>query len=224
MKITTLLVFLVLWVLSFSTFAVRHVGSGGGEAELTLLQMNSLAPVWALACQQNPKVCWSAGAIPAEIHVILPSLKLSFSEEKKSYQNAVLTLKNSDLYEADQQTPLADLRLVEIYLRSLFAGFNHDLPQDLRLGFLPLGRKTPEAKLFFLKGTTSDVLVSPFINQSLHEMFKAKTRCARYQYAANTSDGFIVQCLQDARTYQVFLLNSESGLQFNVLYEGNDKD
>jgi hypothetical protein len=218
----SIILFLVAMSLGVPSWAIRHVGNGGGEAELMLQQMNSVVAVWAQACEQNQNLCWSAGVIPPEIKTALPSLQLDFSEKGASFYNGKLVLKNSDLYEADQKTPRSPEILAEIYLRSLYAGFNYRLPPDLRLGVLPLAEKNYDNSLYVFKGSETDVLVAPALVGSVHQAFVAQSQCPGYRYAGQSSDGLLVRCNNDSRLYRVFILNSSQGSVLRVLFEGED--
>lgn len=219
MKLKTTVLLLIL-SLSFSSQAIRHVGSGGGDAELKLQEMNPLLPAWSKACMQNTQACWNGGVLPSDVMQSFAELWIDFSEEGANYNGKVLVLKNSDLYEKDLKTPLSDERLASHMLKSLFSFQGFELPQEIELYMLPVGQVSKSKDLYLFQGAETDILFSPKLAHSVHQELLAKISCQSYRWTENTPDGMAIRCVDDLRKYQIYLISDSGEPVLRILYDG----
>ena len=117
------IIFLASLIVSSQSFAVRHVGNAGGEAELQLIEMAEYLPQWSKACLENRTLCREVAAVVAETLEITKVPLLNFTDDSLPgplCKNDQVLLSRELLYVNDN-TPKDKNLLLEILLQGLLA-------------------------------------------------------------------------------------------------------
>lgn len=210
---------LILTVTS-SAFAVRHVGTGGGEAELKVLAMANSLPIWSQACNQNAQICWKQ-----KVAVALPQLTavtLQFIDEKLEGAQCVgstLKISRADLYEADEKTPKVENELADVLVQSL-ANCREDLAnvRGLKIDLIPTAKAIGLSGIFVMQSASTSVIAGA--NGSLHSDLISHTTCERYQVQNPQDFSFDIVCLDKPWRFVVGIQKTESGFQVLPRFDG----
>lgn len=226
------LILLLTFAISSTSFAIRHVGSGGGESELRLWQFAQFLPLWAQGCNTNPDLCWNGGEFAADFQLAARGLKLTFanqSENKDLCGADQLTLTHEELYwdhDDNRQTPdisKTDTELATILVKSLLTcqgSAAADL-QNLIVKMVPQGRALLELGVFAIEGIETDLVFQQGSSRNLHAELTDKMQCPQYKVTATELSGFILQCKNKPESYLVIPHMQNGELILNVRYNAD---
>jgi hypothetical protein len=223
------LILILTLMISSSSFAIRHVGSGGGESELLLWQYSEFLSQWAQGCNTNPDLCWNGGVLSADFQKSISNLKLNFvnADESAAMCGAgQLTLTHEELYRdhdrnsATPEVSKSETDLALILIKSLLVcqGSNANDLQNLTMTMLPKGRLLSNQGILVLEGTATDMIFLQGSSRNLHAELTAKMQCDQYKVASADSNGFLVQCKTKQETYLVTPQQQNGELVLNVRY------
>ncbi len=223
--------FLVLFLLLMSTssFAIRHVGSGGGEAELKVWQFAQFLPYWAQGCNTNPDLCWNGGELSSNFETAVRGLKIEFvnqSENKQMCGVGQVTLTHEELYwdeDRNSATPeigKSDSELATILLKSVLAcqGSSQAEIANLNISILPHGALLNQLGIIVLTGDTTDLIFLQGSTRNLHAELAEKMQCNQYAVTSFDANGFLVQCKTKQESYLVIPQMQNGELILNVRY------
>lgn len=224
--------FVSILVTSLPTLAIRHVGSGGGEAELLLWQQVQFLPHWAQGCNTNPDLCWNGGALSAEFLNGANNLKLNFvnkSENVPMCGAGQLTLTHEELYvdsdhnAATPEISKTDSELALILIKSLLIcqGMVATDLQNLSVWMTPQGRVLSNLGVLVLNGPATDMIFQQGSDRNLHAELVEKMQCPQYKVTGTELSGFLVQCKNKPESYLVIPVMQNDQLVLNVRYNAD---
>jgi hypothetical protein len=232
MKNKMILLFLPL-MFTLSSYGVRHVGNGGGEAELRMLKMFNSLPLWLKACEENADICWSKQEKGREVaHALKDFLKkhlkmdLNFINAGKGKSFCTLETLNicsEELY-FDPKTSKGDHELASIILRGLLecGGEGAVDVGDLTLKVLPLVKEVVGTPVGFVQWGLTDLLVTLNSKQNLHQELRSQISCNQY-HILNSRDSFLqVRCEDNRQEYSVLIREDAGVISLIPRYNSDD--
>lgn len=182
-----------LFSLSLEAQAIRHVGNGGGEAELRLLQMKAVLPYWMKACHETN--CWNGGDLTVQNQDQAKSLRIQFSEQNLPATSDTITLDPRLLYKADEKTPRSDLELASLLIEAVMMKIGVLQPGTLQMNLLPVGTLVQrDGQVMVLSGIDTDVMTGLDDLSDWHSQFLAQTGCRNYRLSEVTSTDWKLRC------------------------------
>lgn len=204
--------------------AIRHVGSGGGEAELLLWDYVQFLPYWAQGCNTNPELCWNGGVVSHDFQQQIRNLKLEFVNQSDLGERCGqdrLILTHEELYIAPEYTTskskneLATILLGNILLCQ---GASTSVVQNLKITTLPEGRQLHSLGIASLVGPETDVVFLINSDRNLHTEILQKTKCAQYRATPIDKDSFNIRCILNQNNFIVTPLRKGAELVLNIRY------
>jgi hypothetical protein len=208
---------------SFESFAIRHVGNGGGEAEMSLLQMTPFLPMWAKACNENKISCGINGEIPDSFIEFTKSMTLAFAEiDATSCAGNTVTMVNRDLYESDEKTAKSEATLTGMLLAAIgkCSGSSINVSSEVDLSLQ--GKEIYPKQIYLFSGAQTDVIVGSNTS-ALQATLVKEMNCDKYRLVSVNSAGFIVRCQTNQAQYNVYVnATSGTGVGLTTRFVGDD--
>lgn len=191
--------------------AIRHVGSGGGDAENKILEMMELFPVWLDALDlQGPELTVSQKKL-------LSSLKVQFVNPENN-KGSVLYIPSDSLYESDHFTTKSEEDLVILLGAAISKKIQVQIPLSAPIAFSPLGKGLPWGGAVVFKGLRSDFLFSRNSKKNLNLELSQKMACSSYRYLSETFEGSLFYCLDSKNTYVALAVEQDEDLSLEVRF------
>ncbi len=199
---TSVILFGIACLFGLNSSAIRHVGNGGGDAEMLLLKQYSAVPLWLKACQENKFDCPN-----------FPSLKrfdlIAFVAAEDKVQDCTadtLFVANDSLY-LNQSTAKSESdvfnQLLDV-LNSCF--FNQHLATVIKTDVLPQVLMQSVNDVAILKGISKDYFVSTIPEENLNQLVQTKTKCNRLKFLRVWSThplSVLVRCESSKENYLI---------------------
>lgn len=203
--------------------SIRHTGTGGGEAELFVLEMFPLIQPWLKACQENPQEC---GVSKQEIEGFLtlkPLADVDFknrADGPSSCRGETLLLNHEDLYQADEITPKEDQFLAAEMLSawSQCRGTNWTVDPN-QLQVIPWAKHSLKNEIAILVGVQTDVAVDVQGSLNLHQALQSRMNCRFYRVLQLQSDRLELSCKDNGDHFVAHLRREHGSLQLIVKYQ-----
>lgn len=213
---------LVVVFLAVGAFAQQYIGSGGGAAELRILQMIPNLKLWAKFCSENKYSCWDVHYNYEEINPDhkkfydainkLDINKVNFVPSLEAHggcQNQTVTISRKDIYQNQDQAHVDEV-LMKVLIRTIRMCAD-PVPSryiDVPLRILALGKPISTLGLHTLEviGGRS-YLVSSTPGQNAHAILSGEINCSEYQILSSNSQTLWAECKEKKTKYEVRVLN-----------------
>lgn len=178
-KLKTGLVAIVSLILfCLNSLAIRHVGNGGGDAEMLLLKQYPTVPFWLKVCQENQMVCPAFFSLD---RFELISFVASEDKVQDCNQNT-LFISNESLY-LNQSTAKSELGVFNELLGVLNKClYNQTLAATINVDVRPQFLMQPSNGVAVLKGLSRDYFVSTLSEENLNYMVQKKANCENIKF------------------------------------------
>jgi hypothetical protein len=206
--------FLAVMLLGFNSFAIRHIGPGGGDAENIVLRMADNLPAWSKACQENKGFC----EVP---FLAKPLIEFEGDAMAESIcENSTVIIPIDLLYVGDK-TPKNNYELAAILVQAVYRCQFPEKKRTSLLRLLPLGKSLPGTSVSAFEGKQTDVLVSLRAPQSLHQELLKQTTCSNYRVVGQQNQMFLVNCPDKGWNFLVSVEESATGTVLRSRYQGS---
>ena len=205
--------------------AIRHVGSGGGEAELLLWNYVHFFPYWAQGCNTNPELCWNGGVVSTKVQQKIKNLKLEFVNQSDLIERCEqdrLILTHEELYVAPAYTTSKSKNdLATILLKNILLcqGVNIAQVETLKITTLPEGRQLHSVGIASLTGPETDIVFLINSDRNIHAEVVQKTKCTQYRATPVDNKSFNIRCLENQNNFLATPQQVDSELILNIRYD-----
>lgn len=203
---------------SLNSSAIRHVGNGGGDAEMLLLKQYSALPLWLKSCRENNLVCPDFATLDRfELIAFVATEDLT-----QDCNQDTLIISNDSLYLDQSKAKTAAgvfNELLDVLNRCFF---KQSLSSPISVDIQPQMLLQPVDGVAVLKGSSRDYFVSSLPSENLNQMVQLRSKCENLKFKSVWSKkplGVLVKCESKNENYLIRITqNPDESHMIDVRY------
>ena len=210
------LIFQMIFMVSLFSQAVVHVGNGGGDAEMTVLQMAPNLGLWAQACNENPGLC-APGSPFSKSDFKYLGQKINFveaREHKTTCEGSQVNIVRESLY-INLDRPKSPNELSAVLIKTILfcAGWPSEQLAKINFDLDPRQQTFTDFNISVFQGSRSDIIISPMSSGTNRRLIQ-RTECSKYRITSASGNDLNLRCLENNLDYLVRVKTASEGLDF----------